>query len=375
MRLIPGAVILVGLALLAPSTTAAAATSSTTAGLEYVALGDSYSAGYGLLPLSPTSPASGCYQAEVDYPHLVATALGLDLDDRSCAGAVTANIRDTPQVTGSGTAPVQSDALSASTDIVTVTIGGNDLGFASIAGYCVALTANGPIAGDPSLDNCKDHYNPSPGVDQLIDLLDSTVVPALAETFALIAAKAPNATVCVIGYPTIAPDAANIRQPEPPGCFTTAIGDGNPPFPVNSFPYTQTDTLYLHYIEKELDARIQAAATTQGFTYLPTWAVSALHSVCADDPHIFGISLTTDAQDGEPTPLPGIYLVRGALHPNTEGVDFFASTIIAAIEADRTRPALADTGGPDLLLPLGALAAGLLAAGVLLARRSRRAEG
>ena len=171
MRLIPGAVILVGLALLAPSTTAAAATSSTTAGLEYVAMGDSYSAGYGLLPLSPTSPATGCYQAEVDYPHLVATALGLDLDDRSCAGAVTANIRDTPQVTGSGTAPVQSDALSASTDIVTVTIGGNDLGFASIAGYCVALTANGPIAGDPSLDNCKDHYNPSPGVDQLIDLL------------------------------------------------------------------------------------------------------------------------------------------------------------------------------------------------------------
>jgi hypothetical protein len=76
MRLIPGAVILVGLAILAPSTTAAAATSSTTAGLEYVALGDSYSAGYGLLPLSPTSPATGCYQAEVDYPHLVATALG-----------------------------------------------------------------------------------------------------------------------------------------------------------------------------------------------------------------------------------------------------------------------------------------------------------
>ena len=95
----------------------------------------------------------------------------------------------------------------------------------------------------------------------------------------------------------------------------------------------------------------------------------------SDDPHIFGITLTTDAQDGEPTPLPGIYLVRGALHPNTEGVDFFASTIIAAIEADRARPALADTGGPDLLLPLGALAAALLAAGVALARRSRRAEG
>lgn len=370
MRLAPGAAILVGLILLAPSTAAAAATSSTE-GLEYVALGDSYSAGYGLLPLSSDSPAPGCYQAEVDYPRLVASALGLDLQDRTCAGAVTANIRDTPQVTSGGTAAVQSDALSASTDIVTVTIGGNDLGFASIAGYCVALTANGPIAGDPSLDNCKDHYNPSPGVDQLIDLLDSTVAPALAETFALIAQKAPNATVYVIGYPTIAPDAANIRQPEPPGCFTTAIGNGNPPFPVNSFPYTQTDTLYLHYIEKELDARIQAAATTQGFTYLPTWAASALHSVCADDPHIFGITLTTNPQDGAPTPLPNIYLVRGALHPNTEGVALFTSTIVAAIQADRARPALADTGGPSLLLPLGVIAAGLLAAGVLLTRGTR----
>lgn len=70
----------------APATAAAYDAPDATSGLEYVALGDSYSAGFGLIPYSET-PAAGCYQALADYPHLVAAELGLTLDDRTCSGA------------------------------------------------------------------------------------------------------------------------------------------------------------------------------------------------------------------------------------------------------------------------------------------------
>ncbi|MFB2583727.1 SGNH/GDSL hydrolase family protein [Herbiconiux liukaitaii] len=193
-------------------------------GESYVALGDSYSAGFGLTPFSEV-PASGCFQALENYPHLVAAELGLELEDRTCSGAVTANIRDTPQVTitQAGTAPVQSASLSADTDVVTVTIGGNDLGFSTVAETCVAESATGPLVLDVlgvGLANCKDYYAPvvdGVEVDRLKYLLDTTVAPALDETFALIEEKAPNAKVFVIGYPAITPDLAEVPAG---GCYS-----------------------------------------------------------------------------------------------------------------------------------------------------------
>ncbi|GLK16169.1 SGNH/GDSL hydrolase family protein [Herbiconiux flava] len=374
--------------------------------VQYVALGDSYSAGFGLEPFSD-EPAAGCYQAVANYPHLVADALGLALTDRTCSGAVTANIRDTPQttITGAGVAPVQSDALSADTDVVTVTIGGNDLGFSTVATSCLAQSAEGPLFA-VDLPNCRALYVQGSGefeVDTLKAKLDDTVAPALAETFALIAAKAPNARVVVVGYPSIAPDVENVPAG---GCFTPLVTGGST-FPSNAFPFTDVDTGYLHETEARLDAAIRTAAEGAGATYVSTLAATESHSACSTtDPYINGVTLTTGT--GTPSGVEGLSVKLGVLHPNAAGVGFLATEVGAAVAeaiaptepspsptptpaspaptspaapsapappgpeagAGAVPPALAATGNDPLPLLLAALA--VLAAGALAAAAATR---
>ncbi len=322
-----------------PGAGAGAAADSGTAGKSYVALGDSYSAGFGLTPYSEL-PASGCFQADQNYPHLVAESLGLDLDDRTCSGAVTANIRDTEQttITGAGTAPVQSASLSADTDVVTVTIGGNDLGFSTVAQTCIAESANGPLVLDvlgANLANCKEFYAPVVDgieVDRLKYQLDTTVAPALDETFALIREKAPNAKIFVIGYPAITPDLANYPEA---GCYSSPLGTGSnpfePPFPENAFPFTETDTFYLHGTEARLDAAIGAAATAHGATYISTLPLTQGNTACAPAGEAFINGITLNTTGGTPTPDPGLFVTLGALHPNTAGVAFLAEQVSQAV--------------------------------------------
>ncbi|GAA2223869.1 SGNH/GDSL hydrolase family protein [Herbiconiux moechotypicola] len=317
------------------------------AGVDYVALGDSYSAGYGLVPYSFTTPADGCFQAEANYPHQVAATLGLDLTDVTCSGAVTANIIDTPQVTitGAGTAAPQSTALSADTDLVTVSIGGNDLGFADVAAYCVALSADGPVIGNPAFKNCREYFNPSEGVDQLVYKLQNTVEPALAAAFADIRSKAPNAEVVVVGYPTIAPDVENVPEG---GCFTPAVTD-EPPYPENAFPFTDVDTEYLHGVEAKLDHAIGSAASTAGFHYVSTLPLTESNSACQTDgsAYVNGVTLLLATPEhphpgGTPTPDPFLFVKYGALHPNAAGVASLAEQVTATVEdvlaADPTDP-------------------------------------
>src|SRR5690242_3722986 len=95
--------------------------------VNYVALGDSYAAGP-LIPAQNGSPA-GCLRSDHNYPHLVAAAdRAASFTDVSCQGATTGNMTQ-PQGVGLGTNPPQLNALSAGTTLVTLQIGGNDIGF------------------------------------------------------------------------------------------------------------------------------------------------------------------------------------------------------------------------------------------------------
>ncbi len=341
------------------------------AGLEYVALGDSYSSGYGL-PDPSDEPAPGCFQSPYNFPHQVAGALGLVLDDRSCSGAVTANIIDTPQTTDTGgTAPVQSDSLSTSTDIVTVMISGNDLGFFSIAESCLAKSPTGPVFGlYPNLyttNTCRELYEPTPNNDFLTFVINSEVKPALATTFALIQQKAPNATVFVVGYPAITPPVDH--------CFSLPYEgpDIAPPFVPNSVPFVASDQTYLNQIEGQLDLAIQEAAAAHGFAYVPAFAQTTDHSLCTPQPWMNGFTLTSTPT---PDPVPGhdgVYIALGTLHPNQLGADFLAEIVQAAIlEAFPPLPATGSTVGVWPLVALGALVAGTL---VLAIRPARRRTG
>lgn len=116
------------LALLAPAAAClaaglAAAPGADAAPLRYVALGDSYSAASGVFPLAPGSPPM-CLRSSANYPHVLAARIGATLTDVSCGAAET---KDFFVAQYSGLDP-QLDALSANTQLVTMTIGGNDSG-------------------------------------------------------------------------------------------------------------------------------------------------------------------------------------------------------------------------------------------------------
>lgn len=333
----------------------ATATGGHPTNLEYVALGDSYAAGLGLPPYT-NQPASGCSQSAENYAHQVASEWELLLNDASCSGAVAANIVGTPQQTGEGTAPPQSQALNSDTQVVTVSIGGNDLGFAAIAEYCTALTADGPILGDLQLDNCRSHFQPDAGTDLLQQRLKEVVEPAVRAALASIVAAAPNAVVIVVGYPAITPDAAHTPAG---GCFRSALesgsgsGAGPGPFAANAFPFTDVDVPYLHSIEAGLNATLKRQAEAAGAIFIDTFADSQAHSACAsaDEAYVNGITLRSVGGTTETTPpVPdtdtdgrvqaNVDVEPGALHPNSAGMAFLAAKVRSAMSTAFPVPAV-----------------------------------
>jgi len=352
---------------------------SPTEGLEYVALGDSFAAGYGLSPATK-KPVPGCHQSSENYPHRIARALGLRLTDVTCSGAVTANVIAKPQKTDSGTAPVQLNALGPDTRVVTLSIGGNDLGFFTTATSCIALTKNGPIL-TTSKPNCKSSYVKK-GVDTLADRIPGAVVQGkgstpsgLVKTFAAIRAAAPKAQVFVIGYPAITPDAAHTPAG---GCFRSGLGGTLRSLRIdNGFPFTSGDSLYLNAVERKLDRATAEQTEAAGFQYISVLADTEAHSACAspEASYVQGLSLRTN-KDFSFTILPG------ALHPNAKGAAFLANAAIPEIRAAFPAPspspsppprpspsAPGSPGGVIALVLVGVLVLGGVTAVVVIRRR------
>ena len=112
---VAAAAVAVGVVATAPASQAAPAP------LRYVALGDSYSAASGNVPPDPTA-APQCLRSTANYPHVIAGAIGAQLTDVTCGAADTSDYF-TAQYHG---VPPQLAALTADTQLVTMTIGGND---------------------------------------------------------------------------------------------------------------------------------------------------------------------------------------------------------------------------------------------------------
>jgi lysophospholipase L1-like esterase len=222
----------------------------------YVALGDSFTSG----PAIPTQrgptttpPApTACLRSSANYPSLTARALGLHLVDASCGGATTDDF-DRPQGAG---IPAQLSALQRTTALVTVGIGGNDLGFSTIASNCASYTPWGPTRVGWS---CRDHYAPG-GVDQLAATV-AQVGGKVATVLAEIRDRSPGATVFVIGYPDIVP-------PTGPGCWP-------------NLPFRAGDLEFLRGIEADLNTALADAAAGAGDRFVDMATPSETHSACS----------------------------------------------------------------------------------------------
>jgi hypothetical protein len=251
----------------------------------YVALGDSYSAGSGILPLSSYTPL--CTQTTKNYPHLIAAATGASLTDVTCGGATTGSFYSS-QFPGF-TAP-QLSAVTSSTKLVTLTIGGND---SNVFVGAILACASAGIATLGFGSPCKSIYGSS-----FTNTIQSTTYPAVKKALQDIHAKAPGARVAILAYPRILPN-DNI------GCFLT-------------MPIARGDVSYVNGIESTLNSVIKQAAADTGSTYVDTWTPSTGHDACKAigtrwvEPALFGTNYVP-------------------VHPNTLGESFMANTAMATL--------------------------------------------
>ena len=105
--------------------------------MHIAALGSSFAAG----PSIPPQTNAAARRSGANYPSLLAAALGAKLTDLSSSGATLLNVLNEPQQTLLATLPPQIEGLPADVDIVTVTAGGNDMGYsAGMIGEAAQLT-------------------------------------------------------------------------------------------------------------------------------------------------------------------------------------------------------------------------------------------
>jgi lysophospholipase L1-like esterase len=219
-------------------------------------MGDSAAAA----PLVPDqAQPAGCLKSTNDYPSVLARRIdAASFTDVTCSGARTDQLVSATQSTRTGVVPPQLDAISVDTELVTITIGGNDVELPSDAAKCRRTSLDLPPC---SADFVVD------GVDRVSQAIDADTAgwSTLIES---VRAKAPNARVIVVGYGTYV---------RPEGCF--------PAQPINP-----VDAAYFQGKLAELDARLARVAAQHGAEFFDTAPLSVGHDICAapDDRYFEG---------------------------------------------------------------------------------------
>jgi len=217
-----------------------------TSPLRYVALGDSYSAASGVVPPDPTASPE-CLRSLLNYPHDIAGQIGAQLTDVTCGGAQTKDFF-TSQYQG---VPPQLDAVKKDTQLVTMTIGGNDSNvFIDVIIDCGTAGLSTLGQGSP----CKDQYGSS-----FDDTIRTTTYPSLVEALRAVRAKAPHAEVAILGYPWVMPPSV--------GCYPR-------------MPVAEGDVPYVRDIQATLNDAVRRAAAATGVTYVDFSTVSEGHDAC-----------------------------------------------------------------------------------------------
>ncbi|MFI9387928.1 SGNH/GDSL hydrolase family protein [Kutzneria sp. NPDC052558] len=256
---------------------------------EYVALGDSFAAGPLLLPQDGYH-FDPCLQSTVDYAHLVAKALqAKTFRDVTCSGATTDNILATPQKPDlpiSPSVPIQIGAVTPTTTLVTISIGANDIGLASLALTCLNLLP------EPNGTSCKDTATAG-GVDRGAEAV-AAEAPHLAAVLDTVHQKAPHARIVITSY-------ANYIQPG--GCYPLQ-------------PVWPRDADYIQGLVNQLGEVTKAVAAQHNAEYVDFVAPGVGHDGC----HL--------TQNWVNVVLPGTTLGPVPLHPTWLGERNFARILL-----------------------------------------------
>jgi lysophospholipase L1-like esterase len=250
----------------------------------YVSLGDSFVSGP-FIPLQRLDPLS-CFKSTQNYPSVLAKKLGIaNFTDISCGGAQTKDMAGVQSGIPGQSVP-QFSALKADTDLVTVSIGGNDIGFSDII-----LTCAGKSLPDPNGAPCKANYG-----DSLTQRVDATGVK-VAEVLAGIRQRAPKAKVVVVGYLRILPPSG--------GCWPIV-------------PISRGDVPFLDNVQKQLNGMLGAQAEAAGATFVNPYDISLGRDTCAApwDKWVEGIIPTS---------------LAFPVHPNAKGMAAVGKQVASAL--------------------------------------------
>jgi lysophospholipase L1-like esterase len=253
----------------------------------WAGLGDSYAAGP-LIPNQQLNPL-GCLRSDHNFAHLAAATLGRSLADVSCSGAKTDDMT-APQDVTLGPNPPQFNALTTDTQVVTLQIGGNDIGFTSILQNCA--TAN------PFAHPCRDRYVVD-GRDTLADKIAATA-PKVAAVLQGIHARSPGARVFVVNYAAILPETGSGCWPQVPIAFT--------------------DVPYLRSVEKKLNAMLAEKAAANGARIVDDYTASIGRDACR----------SASTRWVEPL-VPGN--AAAPFHPNARGEAGIAAVVVREVSS------------------------------------------
>lgn len=286
----------------------------------YVALGDSYSAGEGLGDYlegagDPKDDGDDCHRSEKAYPKLLEFVGDVEVVFRACSGALIPHLSETPQPTAGGGnslgLQVEEGVLGADVVLVTMTIGGNDAGFAKVAGHCAtSKDCLGRAAG------FSEGKSVGKWVAEQVNLLGS----ALPKLYQALRAGAPGARILVLGYPHIMP----ASQPR-----------GGIKCLVMRHVYTQSERDGIRQLTTDVDSKIEAAANENGLEFVDTASFFEGHAPCGasggwinlmtlDGAHVdFTVRIE---KDGAKKTVGGA-IGRGTLHPTATGHRMFARIV------------------------------------------------
>jgi lysophospholipase L1-like esterase len=252
----------------------------------YVSLGDSYAAG----PLIPLQvPPFGCLKSNNNYANLASRQLGVTLTDASCSGAETEDMTNPQGVSPDGPNPPQFNSLTKKTDVVTIQIGGNDIGFSGIAEDCTSTSPEGTP--------CQDRYVVN-GRDEISERIQATA-PLVAAVLQGIRARSPKARILFVNYAAILPDTG-------PGCWP-------------QMPITEGDVPYVRAKQKELNAMLAAEAATAGAELIDWYTASIGHDAC-QLPVVRWVEPVVPVNAAAP------------IHPNLGGMIGASNLLVAALQ-------------------------------------------
>ena len=250
------------LAVLAVSFLVLATPAGAAAADRYVALGDSFASGVGTGSYTLSSSRRRSVYA---YPYLVGQQRPDTTLTFACSGARTSDVMAN-----------QIQAVTATTSIVSITVGGNDIGFADLIVQC-------------TLSDC------SAALDSTRASLPNVLPSRLDTVYGAIRSQAAlGARVVVVGYP---------RMFTSVGCFGT-------------FGISSTERTKANQLADALDGVIAARAAAFGLTYKSAIAPFSTHAVCSSGSWLNGLNLLNTAE---------------SYHPNRSGQSLGYTPLVRAV--------------------------------------------